>query len=78
MIVQQFNLVHRLDVLPYVLCGGLHDVSGPRMLLKLFTEAEQVDAINALDRMGLAEFAANRADALSGGQQQRVAQSRGR
>jgi phosphonate transport system ATP-binding protein len=76
MIFQQFNLVHRLDVLTNVLCGRLHDVSGPRMLLKLFSEAEQVDAINALDRMGLAEFAMNRADALSGGQQQRVAIAR--
>jgi phosphonate transport system ATP-binding protein len=76
MIFQQFNLVHRLDVLTNVLCGRLHDVNGPRMLFKLFTEAERVDAINALDRMGLAEFAINRADALSGGQQQRVAIAR--
>jgi phosphonate transport system ATP-binding protein len=76
MIFQQFNLVHRLDVLTNVLCGRLYDVSGPRMLLKLFTEAERVAAINALDRMGLAEFAMNRADALSGGQQQRVAIAR--
>jgi phosphonate transport system ATP-binding protein len=76
MIFQQFNLVHRLDVLTNVLCGRLHEVGGPRMLLKLFTESERVDAINALDRMGLAEFAMNRADALSGGQQQRVAIAR--
>jgi phosphonate transport system ATP-binding protein len=76
MIFQQFNLVHRLDVLTNVLCGRLHDVSGPRMLVKLFTESERVRAINALDRVGLAEFAVNRADALSGGQQQRVAIAR--
>src|ERR1700733_5199131 len=76
MIFQQFNLVPRLDVLTNVLCGRLHDVGGARMLLKLFTETEQVAAINALDRMGLVEFAMNRADALSGGQQQRVAIAR--
>ncbi len=76
MIFQQFNLVPRLDVLTNVLCGRLHDVSGARMLLKLFTEAERIAAIHALDRMGLAEFAMNRADALSGGQQQRVAIAR--
>jgi phosphonate transport system ATP-binding protein len=76
MIFQQFNLVPRLDVLTNVLCGRLHDISGPRMLLKLFSEAERVEAINALDRMGLAELAMNRADALSGGQQQRVAIAR--
>jgi phosphonate transport system ATP-binding protein len=76
MIFQQFNLVPRLDVLTNVLCGRLHDVGGPRMLLKLFSQAERVAAINSLDRMGLAEFAMNRADALSGGQQQRVAIAR--
>jgi phosphonate transport system ATP-binding protein len=76
MIFQQFNLVPRLDVLTNVLCGRLHDIGGPRMLLKLFSELERVDAINALDRMGLAEFAMSRADALSGGQQQRVAIAR--
>jgi phosphonate transport system ATP-binding protein len=76
MIFQQFNLVHRLDVLTNVMCGGLHEIGGARMLLKLFTETERLDAIRALDRMGLAEFAMNRADALSGGQQQRVAIAR--
>jgi phosphonate transport system ATP-binding protein len=76
MIFQQFNLIHRLDVLTNVLCGCLHEIGSPRMLLKLFTEAERIDAINALDRVGMAEFAMNRADALSGGQQQRVAIAR--
>jgi phosphonate transport system ATP-binding protein len=76
MIFQQFNLVHRLDVLTNVLCGRLHEIGGPRMLLKLFTESERIDAIHALSRVGLAELAMNRADALSGGQQQRVAIAR--
>src|SRR5580658_9914854 len=40
MIFQQFNLVNRLDVLTNVLIGGLVDVPAPRMLLRLFTEAE--------------------------------------
>jgi phosphonate transport system ATP-binding protein len=76
MIFQQFNLIHRLDVLTNVLSGRLHHVAAPRMLLKWFTESERVAAIHALDRMGLGEFALNRADALSGGQQQRVAIAR--
>jgi len=76
MIFQQFNLVHRLDVLTNVLCGRLYDIPTPRMLLKLFTEQERAAALYALDRMGLAEFALNRTDALSGGQQQRVAIAR--
>ncbi len=76
MIFQQFNLVPRLDVLTNVLIGGLIRVPPPRMLLRLFTKAEQTRAVTLLDRLGLAEVAMNRADALSGGQQQRVAIAR--
>ena len=76
MIFQQFNLVNRLDVLTNVLIGGLRQVSGPRMLLRLFTEAERSRAAVLLDRLGLIEVALNRAEDLSGGQQQRVAIAR--
>jgi phosphonate transport system ATP-binding protein len=76
MIFQQFNLVGRLDVLTNVLCGRLNKVPAARMLFKLFTPVERALAIRALDRLGLAEVAMNRADALSGGQQQRVAIAR--
>ncbi len=76
MIFQQFNLVNRLDVLTNVLCGRLHEIPAPRVLLKWFTPAERALAIRALDRLGMADVAMNRADALSGGQQQRVAIAR--
>ena len=76
MIFQQFNLVNRLDVLTNVLIGGLIRVPAPRMLLRLFTEAERTQAVMLLDRLGLFEVAMNRADELSGGQQQRVAIAR--
>ena len=76
MIFQQFNLVNRLDVLTNVLLGGLIRVPAPRMLLRLFTAAEQAEALALLDRLGLFEVAMNRADQLSGGQQQRVAIAR--
>ena len=76
MIFQQFNLVNRLDVLTNVMCGGLHEIPAPRVLLKWFTATERALAVRALDRLGMAEFAMNRADALSGGQQQRVAIAR--
>jgi phosphonate transport system ATP-binding protein len=76
MIFQQFNLVHRLDVLTNVMCGRLYDMPAPRVLFKWFTPTERALAIRALDRLGMAEFAMNRADALSGGQQQRVAIAR--
>lgn len=76
MIFQQFNLVSRLDVLTNVLCGRLNHMSAARVLFKMFTPAERAMAIQALDRLGLADVAMNRADALSGGQQQRVAIAR--
>jgi phosphonate transport system ATP-binding protein len=76
MIFQQFNLVNRLDVLTNVMCGRLFDIPAPRVLLKWFTPTERALAIRALDRLGMAEVAMNRADALSGGQQQRVAIAR--
>jgi phosphonate transport system ATP-binding protein len=76
MIFQQFNLVNRLDVLTNVMCGRLYDMPAPRVLVKWFTPTERALAIRALDRLGMAENAMNRADALSGGQQQRVAIAR--
>jgi phosphonate transport system ATP-binding protein len=76
MIFQQFNLVNRLDVLTNVMCGRLNEMPAPRVLLKWFTPTDRALAIRALDRLGMAEFALNRADTLSGGQQQRVAIAR--
>jgi phosphonate transport system ATP-binding protein len=76
MIFQQFNLVNRLDVLTNVMCGRLYEIPVPRVLLKWFTPTERALAIRALDRLGMADVAMNRADALSGGQQQRVAIAR--
>ena len=76
MIFQQFNLVNRLDVMTNVLIGGLLHVPAPRMLLRLFTRAEQSRVASLLDRMGLLDVAMQRAEQLSGGQQQRVAIAR--
>lgn len=76
MIFQQFNLVPRLDVLTNVLTGRLNRIPTARALFKLFTASERALAIRALDRLGIADLALNRADALSGGQQQRVAIAR--
>jgi phosphonate transport system ATP-binding protein len=76
MIFQQFNLVNRLDVMTNVMCGRLYQIPAPRAVLKWFTPTERALAIRALDRLGMADVAMNRADALSGGQQQRVAIAR--
>ncbi|MBA4243020.1 MAG: phosphonate ABC transporter ATP-binding protein [Pseudomonas sp.] len=75
-IFQQFNLVGRLSVLQNVLLGGLGRMPRWRGSLSLFNAEEKQRAMTALERVGLAEFAAQRASTLSGGQQQRVAIAR--
>jgi phosphonate transport system ATP-binding protein len=76
MIFQQFNLVRRSTVLRNVLAGRLGYASGPLTLFGLWPKATVRQAYEALERVGIAEKARNRATALSGGQQQRVAIAR--
>lgn len=76
MIFQQFNLVGRLDVLTNVMTGRLFDMPTLRALTRTFTAEERALAILALDRLGMAHTALQRAETLSGGQQQRVAIAR--
>jgi phosphonate transport system ATP-binding protein len=73
MIFQQFNLVGRLDVMNNVLLGRLAFAPAWQSLTKLWSREDRIIAMAALDRFGLAELAAQRAESLSGGQQQRVA-----
>ena len=73
MVFQQFNLVGRLDVLTNVLMGRLTTVPTWRAMLSMWSDADKLDALETLDRFGMADFAAQRCDQLSGGQQQRVA-----
>ena len=76
MIFQQFNLVPRMDVVSNVLHGTLNRRSTLATLFNLYPMADIHKAIDILDRLGIAEHAAKRAEALSGGQQQRVAIAR--
>ena len=76
MIFQQFNLVGRLDVITNVLSGRLYTLPGWRAMTQTFTPRERAFAIQALDRLGMAHTALQRAETLSGGQQQRVAIAR--
>ncbi|MEM6339770.1 MAG: phosphonate ABC transporter ATP-binding protein [Pseudomonadota bacterium] len=76
MIFQQFNLVPRMDVVSNVLHGTLNRRSTFATLFNLFPQSDIHRAIEILDRLGIAEQAAKRAEALSGGQQQRVAIAR--
>ncbi|NKM44888.1 phosphonate ABC transporter ATP-binding protein [Rhizobium leguminosarum bv. viciae] len=76
MIFQQFNLVPRLDVLTNVMLGRLNHRSTLLSLLNIFTRDERVQAIAALERLGIEQTALQAAGTLSGGQQQRVAIAR--
>ena len=76
MIFQQFNLVKRHSVLSNVLSGYLGQTSLMPSLFMRFSDEERARAQACLDRVGLGDRGASRADALSGGQQQRVAIAR--
>ncbi|EPM97857.1 phosphonate/organophosphate ester transporter subunit, partial [Pseudomonas syringae pv. actinidiae ICMP 19070] len=69
-IFQQFNLVNRLSVMDNVLIGCLGRMPRWRGSLGFFNREEKQRAMAALDRVGLADLAAQRASTLSGGQQQ--------
>lgn len=75
-IFQQFNLVSRLSLLTNVQAGCLGRIPAWRGCLGLFTKQEQRQALEALQRVGMAKYAAQRASTLSGGQQQRGAIAR--
>jgi phosphonate transport system ATP-binding protein len=75
-IFQQFNLVGRLPLLANVMAGMLARIGTWRSLLGWFSREEKLRAMQALHRVGLAEYAAQRASTLSGGQQQRAAIAR--
>ena len=60
-------------MLTNVLMGRLTSVPTWRAMLSLWSSEDKLEALEALDRFGMADFAAQRCDQLSGGQQQRVA-----
>jgi phosphonate transport system ATP-binding protein len=76
MVFQQFNLVRRASVLDNVLAGRLGWAPTLPTVLGRFSPDDRRTALACLDQVGLADFAARRADTLSGGEQQRVAIAR--
>lgn len=72
MVFQQFNLVQRSSVLTNVLSGRLGYAHPVWSLVHRFSADDMARAHRALERVGIADKADNRADQLSGGQQQRV------
>ena len=75
-IFQQFNLVARLSLFSNVMVGALARLPAWRGLLGAWPEAEKRNAMAALARVGVADYAGQRAGTLSGGQQQRGAIAR--
>ncbi|SDK78250.1 phosphonate ABC transporter ATP-binding protein [Alkalibacterium thalassium] len=76
MIFQSFNLVTRTSVINNVLISSVPELSWWRKLVGLFPKEKKVEALEALDKVGILDKAYNRVDQLSGGQQQRVALAR--
>lgn len=72
MVFQQFNLVKRSTALDNVLSGRLGYMNPLRSTLKLYSKTDKELAMTMLERVGMADYAWQRADTLSGGQQQRV------
>ncbi|WP_394280790.1 phosphonate ABC transporter ATP-binding protein [Corynebacterium sp.] len=75
-IFQSFNLIGPMSVLENVCTGRLGSLKGPRLSLMMYPKDVRREALEKLDRVGLADRAYQRADTLSGGQQQRVAIAR--
>ena len=72
MIFQEFNLVNNLSAINNVLTGVLNSSSKFLSMFYLFTKEQKLQALKALETVGLLDKAYNRADELSGGQRQRV------
>jgi phosphonate transport system ATP-binding protein len=72
MVFQQFNLVKRSSVITNVLSGRLGYTDPWTSLLGIWSKDNRERAVQALEKVGIADKANVRADTLSGGQQQRV------
>ncbi|WP_109261163.1 phosphonate ABC transporter ATP-binding protein [Hyphobacterium indicum] len=75
-IFQQFNLVKRISLYSNVLLGALGRMPQWKGVLGRFSPADRKKAMDSLERVGIVEYAGNRAANLSGGQQQRGAIAR--
>ena len=72
MIFQEFNLVNNLSAINNVLTGLLNSSSKFLSMFYLFTKEQKLEALKALETVGLLNKAYDRVDELSGGQRQRI------
>ena len=75
-IAQQFNLVGRLSLFSNVMLGVLGRINALSGVLGWWPRKDRQQAMAALHRVGISEYAGQRANTLSGGQQQRGAIAR--
>lgn len=75
-VFQDFFLVGSMTALENVCSGMLGTLGGPRMGLWMYPRTVRRQALDLLERVGIADRAFQRTDTLSGGQQQRVAIAR--
>jgi len=76
MIFQSFNLVLRTTVIKNVLAAKVADMTLFETFFGLYKKQDKIDALTALENLGILDKAYTRADQLSGGQMQRVALAR--
>ncbi|AIO17973.1 Phosphate-import ATP-binding protein PhnC [Candidatus Izimaplasma bacterium HR1] len=76
MVFQSFNLISKTTVLRNVLASRVASMPWWKTALGLYSKADKIVALEALEKVGILEKAYTRADQLSGGQQQRVALAR--
>lgn len=76
LIFQGSNLVKRLTVLENVMLGRLGHINPVRSWLLGFRDSEALKAMEALERVGMADFAPRVAGSLSGGEMQRISIAR--
>src|SRR6056300_90530 len=72
MIFQEFNLINNISSINNVLTGLLNSSSKFLSMFYLFAKEQKLQALQALDTVGLLEKSYSRVDELSGGQRQRV------
>lgn len=75
-VFQQFNLVGRLSLFENIMLGALGRLPFWKGFFGRFSKEDKQLGMKALSRVGIAEYAAQRANLLSGGQQQRGAIAR--
>ncbi|WP_135821507.1 phosphonate ABC transporter ATP-binding protein [Halostella litorea] len=72
MVFQQHNIIEQMSAYSNALSGSLNRTGFLRSLLQWNDREDKLEALRALETVGLLEEAGQRVDSMSGGQQQRV------